>query len=243
MSAIIFGATGATGKHVLKEVLASSHFTRVGEYGRRVTDSAQLSGGKEKLEQKVIDFEKLGDAGIKEGKWDVVFITLGTTRAAAGSAAAFEKIDREFVINAAKAAKSDDPEHKQRIIYLSSGGANASSSFLYMRSKGLTEQGLAALGFDDTIVFRPGYLKDAERPTSRPIEGVLNAVTGVFGKLFTGLAIPVSTLATSIRRAGELGSSGLPPAANATTAGLEGSRFTLIGNDGALGLAKTPEST
>ena len=28
-----------------------------------------------KLEQKVIDFEKLEDAGLKDGKWDVVFIT------------------------------------------------------------------------------------------------------------------------------------------------------------------------
>lgn len=71
--------------------------------------------GVDKLEQKVIDFEKIQDAGLRQGKWDVVFITyvssalllievgsltclyyrLGTTKAAAGSAEAFEKIDRE----------------------------------------------------------------------------------------------------------------------------------------------------
>ena len=32
----------------------------------------QASG---KLEQKVIDFERLDEAGLKEGNWDVVFIT------------------------------------------------------------------------------------------------------------------------------------------------------------------------
>jgi hypothetical protein len=28
----------------------------------------------EKLEQKVVDFERLDEAGLKEGQWDVVFI-------------------------------------------------------------------------------------------------------------------------------------------------------------------------
>jgi oxidoreductase len=33
---------------------------------------SQASG---KLEQKVIDFERLDEAGLKEGNWDVVFVT------------------------------------------------------------------------------------------------------------------------------------------------------------------------
>lgn len=74
-TALLLGATGATGKHVLKEVLSSPHFTRVLECGRRVTPIDQISSGKEKLEQKIIDFEKLGEAGLNTSKWDVVFIT------------------------------------------------------------------------------------------------------------------------------------------------------------------------
>jgi hypothetical protein len=76
-SALLIGATGATGKHVLRELLSSPHFTHVGEYGRRVTPLDQISSGKEKLEQKIVDFEKLEDAGLKAGNWDVVFITYG----------------------------------------------------------------------------------------------------------------------------------------------------------------------
>ena len=41
----------------------------------RVTPGDQVGTGKEKLEQKVIDFEKLDEAGLQAGKWDVVFIT------------------------------------------------------------------------------------------------------------------------------------------------------------------------
>ncbi len=72
-SALIIGATGATGQHVLKQLLVSKDYTRVGEFGRRVTQD--ITEGKEKLEQKVINFEKLEEAGLKDGKWDVVFIT------------------------------------------------------------------------------------------------------------------------------------------------------------------------
>lgn len=74
-SALLLGATGATGKHLLRELIKSPEFGRVGEYGRRVTPLDSLNAPADKLEQKVIDFEKLDEAGLKDGKWDVVFIT------------------------------------------------------------------------------------------------------------------------------------------------------------------------
>ena len=76
MSASIIGATGATGKHLLRELLQSEIFTRVGEFGRRVTPKDDLPRV-EKLEQHVIDFENLeASAGeLKNGKWDVIFVT------------------------------------------------------------------------------------------------------------------------------------------------------------------------
>jgi hypothetical protein len=64
--------------------------------------------------------------------------SLGTTKALAGSAASFEKIDREFVstlasmstsisligifryvVNSARLAKTDEEGHKQRLLYIS----------------------------------------------------------------------------------------------------------------------------
>ncbi|KAH8110714.1 hypothetical protein DFH11DRAFT_1708326 [Phellopilus nigrolimitatus] len=239
-SALLIGATGAVGKHVLRELLASSEFVRVGEAGRRVTPLEQLGADVgAKLEQRTINFEKLEEAGLKEGRWDVVFITLGTTRAAAGSAAAFEKIDREYVVNSARAAKTDDPDHKQSLVYCSSTSANANSHLLYVKSKGLTENALAGLGYSDTIIFRPGYLANAERPSTRFGEALAGPLVKLASYVSSSLQIDVSTLAKSFTRAGHLGSARLPPVAEASESRTpDGAPFTLIGNRGAEQLAK-----
>ncbi|KAG1874414.1 hypothetical protein F4604DRAFT_1764655 [Suillus subluteus] len=231
-TALILGATGATGKHLLRELLSSDQWSKVGEYSRRVTPEADLPQNRGKLEQKTVNFENLEAAGLKDGRWDVVFVTLGTTRANAGSAEMFEKIDREY------AAKTDDPEHKQRVVYLSSSAADSSSHFLYTRSKGLTELGIARLGYADTIVFRPGLFKGAQRADKRLAETILGYVTGAASHFTSNAEIHVSVLAKAIMKAGILGSSGLPPAVGATKAGQEDAWFTLIGNTGALVLGQ-----
>jgi len=222
---------------LLKELLSSPHFTRVGEYGRRVTPLDQITSGKEKLEQKTVDFEKLEDAGLNAGKWDVVFITLGTTRNAAGSAAAFEKIDREYVVSAAQAAKTGGSSHPQRLVYLSSAGSNASSHFLYTRSKGMTELALADVGYNDTIMFRPSFLRDAGRPESSAMATIASRFVSALSSLSHNIGIPVSDLAKSMRIAGELGSSALPSVAEASKEGND-APFTVIYNRGAVALAK-----
>lgn len=59
----------------MQEVLASPAFTRVGEYGRRVTCLDKITTGRDKLEQKVIDYEQIEKMELREGRWDVIFIT------------------------------------------------------------------------------------------------------------------------------------------------------------------------
>ena len=114
-TALIVGATGQTGRHLLRELIECPTFTRVCEVGRRVTPTedlpAQASG---KIEQKVIDFERLEEEGLRDGQWDVVFIVcvlkrffssqdlidacrMGTTSRNAGSRENFTRIDREYV--------------------------------------------------------------------------------------------------------------------------------------------------
>ncbi|KAI0297452.1 hypothetical protein B0F90DRAFT_1739447 [Multifurca ochricompacta] len=179
-SALILGATGQTGLHLLRELIASPTFTRVCEAGRRVTPKEDLpdlgENGNDKFEQKVIDFERLEEAELKEGNWDVVFITLGTTLKLAGSQENFTKIDKEYVVNAAKAAKVDKD---QRLVYLSVVMADPKSRNFYPRSKGLTEQALAELGYKDTIVFRPGMLSNVQRAERRFSESIALGVTGI----------------------------------------------------------------
>ncbi|KAH9944695.1 hypothetical protein B0H21DRAFT_823213 [Amylocystis lapponica] len=238
-SALLIGATGQVGSHILHELLASPHYTRVGEYGRRVTSAEHITAGKEKLEQRTINFDKVEDEDLRAGRWDVVFIALGTTRKNAGSEAAFEKIDREYVINSARAAKTEEPGHTQRLVYISSQGASPSSSFLYMRSKGLTEVGLAALGYHDTIILRPGLLTEVNRSESRFFESAAISIVGVLNKvsLFTSVSASIKTVAKAARITGEIGSAGIPASIPTLKAGDDKAPFTLIENQGILALA------
>ncbi|KAK7034507.1 hypothetical protein VNI00_012354 [Paramarasmius palmivorus] len=235
-TALILGATGQTGGHLLKALLSSPHYSKVYEYGRRLSNEKS-----DKLVQKTINFDEIGQEGGAFGdvdgkaKWDVVFITLGTTRANAGSAEAFERIDREYVLRAAREAKSNDPEIKQRIIYCSSGGANSKSSFLYARSKGLTEEGIASLGYSDTIIFRPGLLVGTARPQTRLPETAASVITGLLAYVSDRFEIKVAQLGKAIANAGYLGSDGLPQEVNATR--IYDGKATLITNPGALKLA------
>ncbi|KAG9313188.1 hypothetical protein JVU11DRAFT_6645 [Chiua virens] len=239
-SALLIGATGAVGKKLLAELLTSGEWTRVGEYGRRVTTPPPSSASTTKLEQKVIDFEDLGKAELKVGRWDVVFVTLGTTQANAGGAAQFEKIDREYVVRTCEAAKTDDQAHEQRVVYLSSTGANSSSPFLYPKSKGLTELALARLGYADTIVFRPGFLRGAERAEKRIAESLFGMVTGAAAHFSPNVEIEVSLLAKAMAKAGALGSSRIPADVGATKVhagqdidASQPSWFTLLSNKAA----------
>jgi len=243
LSALLLGATGATGSQVLRELLASKEFTRVIEVGRRVTSSDILANmaGKEKLSQKTIDFEKIEEAGLKEENPDVVIITLGTSRAVAGSAEKFIKVDREYPIRAAKAAKTDSAS--QRLIYLSSIGANPSSFFLYAKSKGLTELGLAGLGYNDFVVFRPGLLDEAGRAQPRMVETIYSKIVGIMPtNTAKSLAIPVKDLGRSIVLAAAMGSSSLPSVADAQLERPQGlPPYHIIFNRGALELSKVPQ--
>jgi len=102
----------------------------------------------------------------------------------------------------------------------------------------LTELALAESGYNDMIVFRPGFLKGAERPGSRAVETVYSYVTGFLSHFSPDWEIPVPLLAKSIRIAGQLGSSALPPVAGASKEGQD-TPFTVVPNKGATALAKT----
>ena len=68
------------------------------------------------------------------------------------------------------------PWQNPRLIVLQSNGANLKAPFLYPQSKGLTERDLASLGYNDTIIFRPGLLADTQRNDPRFAESAFGCV-------------------------------------------------------------------
>lgn len=150
------GIPGMVGKKLVAELAQSEHFTRIVTLGRRVV--AYDGPGQEKLDQHVVDFDKIDEhKGLLENL-DVGFNTMGTTAADAGSSEQFTKIDHDIPLHVARLFKEANPSKPLHMLDLSSSGASATSSMLYPKTKGLLEQHISELGFAKVSIFRPGLL-------------------------------------------------------------------------------------
>lgn len=154
MKAIVIGATGATGKFLVQELIASDAYSEVTVLLRRKAFEEHP-----KLKQIVVDFDNL-EAYQEEMRGDVAFSCLGTTLKAAGNQAAQWKIDYDYQYNFAVLTKQNNI---QTFVLVSAMNAKSGSSIFYSRMKGQLEEAVIKLGFKKTIIFQPGIL---ERPNS-----------------------------------------------------------------------------
>jgi uncharacterized protein YbjT (DUF2867 family) len=99
----------------------------------------------------------------------VAVCALGTTRAKAGSAAAFRAVDHDAVLAFARAAQQAGVTH---FILVSSVGANPKSGLLYPRTKGEVEAALKRMAFPRLDILQPGLLI-GPRAERRPVERFL----------------------------------------------------------------------
>lgn len=167
---LIVGATGLVGHDALARALADPRIAHV----TAPTRSALPPHAK--LTNPIVDFEALP----LEADWwrcDAVICALGTTRAKAGSAAAFHRVDHDYPLAVAQAAKA---RGAQAFALVSALGADASSSLLYNRTKGEVEASIGALDFPSTTIVRPGLI-GGERDEFRAAERVSEAILRVLG--------------------------------------------------------------
>jgi uncharacterized protein YbjT (DUF2867 family) len=99
----------------------------------------------------------------------IAICALGTTRAKAGSDAAFRAVDHDAVLAFARAAQAAGVVH---FILVSSVGADPSSRLLYPRTKGEVEAALSAMAFARLDILQPGLLI-GPRAERRPVERFL----------------------------------------------------------------------
>ena len=71
-------------------------------------------------------------------------------------------------------------------VLISSNGANKTSAIPYSRMKGEIEEDVKALGFERTVILRPGLISGT-RGESRPAEAAIRFVASWAGKLHSGL--------------------------------------------------------
>ena len=148
MRAWIAGATGLTGSALLSQLLREPRYDRVVAFVRR-----PLAMVDPKLTEASADFDHLREGN--PGFVDAAFCCLGTTIKTAGSEAAFRKVDHDYVLAFAAAAKAHGAAH---FGVVSSIGADATSRIFYSRVKGETERDLAELGFHSLAIYRPSIL-------------------------------------------------------------------------------------
>ena len=86
---------------------------------------------------------------------DVLISALGTTIKKAGSKDEFMKIDHDLPLEISRIAQE---EGCSTMILISSIGANSKSNIFYSRVKGLLEESLEAIGFEEFHILRPSLL-------------------------------------------------------------------------------------
>lgn len=158
-SALIAGATGLVGRALLALLLDSPRHAQVHALLRRPAPGLPAHP---KLRPLVVDFDRLPALP----PVDDCFIALGTTIKAAGSQAAFRRVDFDAVVNTARAARDAGA---RSIVVVSALGADAASRVFYNRVKGEMQQAVSALGADAVVFMQPSLLAGNREALGQPV--------------------------------------------------------------------------
>jgi uncharacterized protein YbjT (DUF2867 family) len=192
LTALVIGATGATGTELVKQLMDDNRYSSVIVFSRR---PLLVTGVK--LTTHIVDFENpQAWAHLVQG--DVLFSTLATTLKQAGSQQEQYKIDYTYQYQTAATAAANGVA---KYVLVSAMGANPKSWLFYPRIKGELDNAVAALPFKQIHIFRPGFL--LRQPDKiRPMEKLGIAIIQFFNNL--GLfksqrPLPVEVLAQKMR--------------------------------------------
>jgi len=169
MSAFVLGATGFVGREVVRQLTVRGTATTA----HVRPDSKKLAEWRETFTAMgaSVDTSAWKIAGLAERlealKPDQIYILIGTTRSRAKTdnvhGDIYESIDLGLTQLAVDAAKQC--EHRPRIVYLSSIGADASARSAYLRARGKAEDIVMRSGLPWAIA-RPSFIT-GERDESR----------------------------------------------------------------------------
>jgi hypothetical protein len=149
MKALIIGATGATGKDLVTQLLADDTYSEVHCFVRK-----PLTFTHTKLHTHVVDFET-PEAWADLLRGDVAFSCLGTTLAVAGSKEAQWRVDYDYQYNFAEHCRNNGVP---TFVLVSAAGAKAQSKLFYNRMKGQLEDAVKELEFPRLLIFQPSVL-------------------------------------------------------------------------------------
>ena len=151
---LVMGATGAVGAELVRQCILDERIESVVALARRPLKEAHP-----KL--KVIvhdDFLNYTELTEELSEIDICYCALGVSQVQVSDPKQYTLITLDYVVAAAKALKSANPE--ARFCFVSGAGTDASerSSTLWRRVKGQAENRLREVYEDQLCVFRPAYI-------------------------------------------------------------------------------------
>lgn len=162
MKAIIIGATGLVGHHLVQLLLEDQRVEHVLVLHRHPTGLQH-----EKLQDETVDFDQPQQwKHLVEG--DVLFSCMGTTRQKAGSKEAQYRVDYTYQYQMAEIAAA---QGVGTYVLISAAMASSQSLFFYSRIKGELEEAVQSLPFKQVHILQPGLL-DGERQEKRWAESL-----------------------------------------------------------------------
>ncbi len=146
--ALLLGSSGLIGGSCLKELLADDYYTSIEIWVRTP------SGLKHpKLKETIVAFDEMKLINSIEAQH--VFCCLGTTIKKAKTKQAFQKIDYDYVVDAAKLSEKSGVE---KFLVISSIGANTKTNNFYLKTKGEMEETVKLCKIPAIFILRPSIL-------------------------------------------------------------------------------------
>ena len=151
---IVFGGSGLIGNSVLN--LLDKKKSKIYAFSRRNLDNKF-----ENVKDVIFNFDTL-EASIELNNWDHIYICLGR-RLKVWELLYIKKKDRDnhfkiehdYIIKILEKAKKLGAKD---ISIISAIGANKKSSNFYLKTKGLLEESIKLLGYDNVSILRPGHI-------------------------------------------------------------------------------------
>ena len=148
-TAVVFGGTGLVGNHLLKILINDDYYSKV-----KVFTRSKIEIIHHKLEIIETNFKNIESLKDKISA-DNCFFCIGTTKKNSPQKLEYQRIELELPKKIAQICKSNAI---RSFIFVSSGFANPNHSGEYLRFKGLVEEELKSLSFENLGILRPSFL-------------------------------------------------------------------------------------
>jgi len=148
-TALVFGASGLLGSHVLARLLDHPSYDKIITFGRQ-----DLNLVHHKLEHHIINFERIiNHAHLIKG--DDLFCCLGSTRRDGGGKEGYRRVDFDYCLEIGQFAAVNKVN---QVLLVSTAGAHPKSFFFHNQVKGELENAYKKLNFWALHILKPSVI-------------------------------------------------------------------------------------